>query len=101
MNNSNRHVLFVSILCSFALLGACEPKSYAPPLTEDQKKWDQEVKEEIALAKSREVPTQYVDIGCTEHGEERDMGTIYSVAVETVWFGQISKDFVGGGGLRS
>lgn len=79
------------------LLTACSKASPTVHETPEDVEFDRQSKQRVDEALARTVPVEYVDMGCTSHGEERDMGYIPSYSVETVWYGQLTKDFIGGG----
>ncbi len=80
------------------LCAACTPKEPIDPPSKEELESRARAKIAVDEAISRRVPTTTVDMDCYEH-DRMATNSIGSYAVEEVWYGQITKKFVGAAGL--
>ena len=86
-------------LCAAVLMCmACTEKVPVQPETAEEKAFNARIDKMNAEAHARRVPTTTVDMDCYEH-DRMATNSIGSYAVEEVWYGQITKKFVGAAGL--
>jgi hypothetical protein len=95
---SMRHVLTISYLAMS--LGACSNETKEPVEQPSKAELESRARAKVAVdeAVARRVPTTTVGMNCRDHDWNYE-NSISSYAVEEVWYGQITKKFVGAGGL--
>lgn len=97
----DRLSIAAALFVAFSFLGAgcTDQKSTDTP---DERAFNERIDKRIKEAHARDVPTTPIGISCADHRLPSDPGGIGDFAVEEVWYGQITKKFVGGmrcGGL--
>ena len=77
------------------LCAACTPKEPIDPPSKEELESRARAKIAVDEAISRRVPTTPVSMDCHDHRPESEPGSVGGYAVEEVWYGQITKKFVG------
>lgn len=93
----SRAVKLIAVVFALVWIStACTEKVPVKPETAEEKAFNERIDKRIAEAHARDVPTTTVSMNCNDHDWNYE-NSIRNYAVEEVWYGQITKKFVGGG----